>query len=369
MTPGIEILPVPSFAELGAAWRALEATADPAFFQSWSWIGCLAEERYPDPVLLRATAGGRTLGLALFNRQRGRLCLAESGDPARDAPFIEHNAPLLDRAAPAGLATAMLRAAWGAAGTHRLVLSGIAPDLALAAGGVPVRAQWREVPYADLDAIRAAGGDYLATLSGNTRYQLRRSARHYAALGAVRLERAATEAEALAWFDALIVLHGASWRARGKPGAFADPFMVRFHRALIRQALPRGEIDLLRLRAGEQPVGYLYNFRLGGRVLAYQSGFELSHAGLHGKPGLTCHHFAVERALAAGDAIYDFLAGADRYKRSLTNAAARQLWIELVPRWSPLGVVARLRHRWHGRATECDPPPVGDGKRIPEPAS
>jgi CelD/BcsL family acetyltransferase involved in cellulose biosynthesis len=346
MTPGIEILPVHGFAELGAAWRALEATADPGFFQSWSWLGCLAEERYPDPVLLRATAGSRTLGLALFNRRRGRLCLAETGEPARDALFIEHNAPLLAAAAPAGLATAMLRAAWNTAGVRRLVLSGTTPELALAAGGVPLRAQCREVPHVDLAAIRAAGGDYLAALSSNTRYQLRRSARHYATLGALRLERAVTEAEALVWFDALIALHTATWRARGKPGAFADPFILRFHRTLIRQALPRGEIDLLRLSAGDQPVGYLYNFRLGGRVLAYQSGFESSHAGPHGKPGLTCHHFAVERALEAGDAIYDFLAGPDRYKRSLANAASQQSWVELVPRWSPLGVMAQLRRQW-----------------------
>jgi CelD/BcsL family acetyltransferase involved in cellulose biosynthesis len=92
----VDISPVRCFAELGSAWRSLEAeAADLSFFQSWTWVGCLAEERYPDPVLLRAERGGRVLGMALFNRRRGRLCLAESGDAAIDAPFIEHNGPLL----------------------------------------------------------------------------------------------------------------------------------------------------------------------------------------------------------------------------------------------------------------------------------
>jgi len=343
MTIRIEHRPVHSFEALGAEWRALEAIADPAFFQSWSWVGCLAAERYPDPVLLRATAAGRTLGLALFNRRRGRLCLAETGEAARDAPFIEHNAPLCATAAPATLPAAMLRAAWAVPGTRRLVLSGTTPALAAAAGGIALRAQPRTAPFVDLAAIRAAGGDYLATLGSNTRYQLRRSARHYATHGALRLERATTAAEALAWLDALILLHVATWRARGQPGAFATPYLLRFHRALIDHGLPRGEVDLLRLSAGDTMVGYLYNFRLGGRVLAYQSGLAAEAAGPHGKPGLTCHHFAIERALQAGDAVYDFLAGGDRYKRNLGHAAQPLLWAELVPRWSLAGIAARLR--------------------------
>ena len=84
---------VQDFAALGLRWRALEAQAGPhSFFQSWSWIGCLAEERYPDPVLLRAERDGATIGLALLNRRHGRLCLAESGDPvmlwAREAEVV-----------------------------------------------------------------------------------------------------------------------------------------------------------------------------------------------------------------------------------------------------------------------------------------
>jgi CelD/BcsL family acetyltransferase involved in cellulose biosynthesis len=55
---------------------------------------------------------------------------------------------------------------------------------------------------------------------------------------------------------------------------------------------------------------------------------------------------AIEQALARGDSVYDFLAGADRYKRSLANAEVPLLWAELVPRWSALGLAARLAQRW-----------------------
>ena len=341
----IDILPVGSFASLGRAWEALEAAAPGAsFFQSWSWVGCLAEERYPDPVLLRASGpGGEVLGLALFNRRGGRLCLTESGDPRLDAPFIEHNAPLVAAGEQAGAVTrALLRAAWRVRGVSRLVLGGVAPALPAEAGGTPWQVQERLAPHVDLRAI--SGGDWLATLSANTRYQIRRSNRRFEALGSgpLAIAAAATEAEALAWLDALAALHGETWRARGQPGAFADPFALRFHRALVARTLARGQLELLRVTAGPAlVVGYLYNFRHRGRVFAYQSGLRPVAQGSHEKPGLTSHALAVQRALAMGDAVYDFLAGAQRYKLSLANAATRLVWAELVRPWSLRGILAR----------------------------
>ena len=81
-------------------------------------------------------------------------------------------------------------------------------------------------------------------------------------------------------------------------------------------------------------------------MIAYQSGFAAPHQGTsHAKPGLTCHALAIGRALAAGDKVYDFLAGAHRYKLSLANATTSLFWAEMVPAWSPVGVVVRLAYR------------------------
>lgn len=331
-------------ATIEPTWRALEANApNCSFFQSWTWVGCLAEERYPDAVLVRAEAAGRVVGLALFNRRGRRLCLAESGDAVRDAPFIEHNGPLLADGWGPDLARAMFAAAWRVPGVGRLLLGGVSPGVVQAANGVVWRQQERVAPLVDLAAVRAAGGDFLATLSANTRYQVRRSLRHYEARGPLQVARAADEAQAQAWFEAMAALHGAAWRARGKPGAFANPFMRHFHAALLARALPRHEVDLLRMTAGDATLGYLYNFHHRQRVLAYQSGFNPDDAGAHGKPGISCHVLAIRRALSEGDAVYDFLAGADRYKTSLANAESTLIWSELARRWSPSGFVAEAR--------------------------
>ena len=54
------------FDSLGERWQSLQARAAPSFFQSWTWVGCLAEDRFPDPVLLEASEAGETVALALF---------------------------------------------------------------------------------------------------------------------------------------------------------------------------------------------------------------------------------------------------------------------------------------------------------------
>jgi len=343
----LAVEPVRDVAALAALWRALEAEAGPIPpFRAWTWVGCLAEERFTDPWLVRAEAGGRVVGLALFNRRAGRFALAESGERRLDAPFVEHNGPLLAADAGPEVAAALMRAAWGA-GARRLVLSGVEETLAAAAGGVALRRQTRTAPFVDLARVRQAG-DPLAHLSANARGQIRRSLRRFAEAGEVVLTRAGTEAEALAWLDALIVLHQRSWQARGQPGAFADPFMRRFHRALVARALPRGEADLLRLAAGETVLGYLYNLRRDGHVCAYQSGFDPTAADSHRKPGLVAHVLAIGRAAGEGARLYDFLAGEDRYKRSLATGSRDLVWTELVRPVSLLGVAARLR-RLFGR--------------------
>lgn len=333
------------WAALGAAWESLEARAAASVFQGWGWVGCLAEERYDAPLLLRAEAGGACVGLALFNRAGGRLHLHESGDPARDRPFIEHNGPLVAREAPPGTRAAMLRAALRAAGPGGLRLSGVAPEMLAEAGGIAWPVRRRPAPWVDLDAVRAAGGAWLATLGANARRQIRRSDRLFAAAGPLQARAAETPAEAHAFLGELMALHEARWAGRAEGGgAFATPFLRRFHAALVQRLLARGELDLLRVTAGEALVGLQYNLRRGGMVMAYQSGW-VPVAEAQRKPGLTCHHQAILRAIARGDRGYDFLAGEARYKSSLANASRDLAWADVVPAASARGLLARLRRR------------------------
>lgn len=335
------VSPVRDWDRLGRTWRALEGRVDLSFFQSWSWVGCLASERYDDPWVVEARAKEETVGLALFNRHTGwhgsRFALHESGDPAFDTPFIEHNGFVGPHAREAF--GAVLGGLW----PRRLRLSGVdGATLAAARKAAPwvhLR-QSRDAPFADLTR------DFLAGRSANTRQQLRRSDRAY---GRVAVERASSIAQAHAHLDEMALLHQASWRARGQAGSFAAPFFDRFHRALIEEALPRGEIDLLRVVAEGHTIGVLYNFRFRGRALAYQSGFDYGAADGPRKPGLTCHHAAIGLSAAAGLHTYDFLAGDARYKRSLSDGSVRLHWAE-AGSWMDLPLAFRYAaSRWRGR--------------------
>lgn len=341
MTIAFSLEPVTDTAALAADWRALEAQAPHSFFQDWAWTGCQFAARFTDPVLLRAREADRTVALALFNRRRGALGastlhLGESGNAPLDAPYIEHNAPLLDPDAPASLLADMLRATRIAplsgrrpARPRALVLSGVAQAMHNAAAGIGGRittTRMHQAPWLDLARVRASG---MAHLSANTRQQLRRSLRRYEAAGPLAITRAADTAQAHAFLDAMAALHQRTWTGRGQQGAFANPFFARFHHDLIDRAPDR--VDLLRVTAGDDTIGYLHNFNHQGRACAYQSGFDYDAADSHQKPGLTCHWLAIAMYAAAGNAIYDFLAGADRYKRSLATDATALLWLTVSP--------------------------------------
>ena len=260
----IELVPVRDLEALETPWRALEADAAPSFFQTWTWVGCLMAERFPDPLLLRVERGGRLVGLALFNRRRGLLgrellWLNQSGDSALDAVFVEHNGILLAREAAALLPDclhAMLsetrapqrrRRPWG----MRLRLGGVDLPHLLAAqqAGRVLLVRQSGAPYVDFTALPPGADGYLATLSSNTRYQLRRSDRCFAQLGPILVHKAETVEEAQQALEGLVYLHQVRWAARGQPGAFDNPAFLRFHRDLIARGVPRREVDLLRISA------------------------------------------------------------------------------------------------------------------------
>lgn len=370
MTDGptdIVVSGVPDFAVLEAKWRDLEARSKPSFFQSWTWMGCLVEERFPDPVLVEARENGRTVALALFNRRGRTLYLGESGDPGLDCIFVEFNGVLTESGREGDLTAACLGAARAWSGPRslrpwsfrpssigpwssgprsghfaslpglwrrRLVLSGINSDATVSASEIGAVQCNRTLPAPFVD-LGAGSDNFLARRSANTRQQVRRSNRDYAAIGTVTIDRADTLARAHEFLDGLEALHQASWMAREQPGAFANPFFGRFHRALIARGLGREEVDLFRIAAGPQTIGFLYNFLYRGVSLAYQSGFDYAGAGRHGKPGLTCHYEAIRFAARRGAVRYDFLAGDDRYKRSLSDQSETLHWIEVANPFSP----------------------------------
>lgn len=336
----VTVEPFPGLAALAAWWSELEARAAHNFYLTWHWIGALLGEAGIEPRVAVARAGDRIVGLGLLlggeeARHRGllkvrKLYLNETGDPEQDINCIEYNGFLVDASLGEAVERTMLR---------HVVLGdpaamGLPPWDEFRFGGVPVRYQAlaaetglrlhlvgeRPTARVDLAAIRASGKGYLDWLSANTRYQTRRAMKLYRERGPLALDVAATVEEAYGFLDGMAALHQPYWIARGSRGAFGYPFLVAFLKRVIATALPKGEVELLRIRVGHEPIGFLYNFVHRGWVGTYLSGFAYEDDPKL-KPGYVAYTLCIERHLGLDTQVVDFLAGENRYKMSLGRRA------------------------------------------------
>jgi len=332
--------PLPPLPQLEREWRQLESAGNPSFFTSWHWIGTLLNALPPAsrPKLLRGAVHGQAVSLALLGtnetrRRRGLvrsrgLYLNETGDPRFDALTIEHNGVLA--AAEWELNVWDELVGWFASlrgeadelhvgGSHRR-----APEAALGKWGLGCRETSLPSYSVDLCRLEGSDGEIYPVLSASARQQLRRALRYFERLGALHLAEAATVAEALTFFNAMKALHCASWERRGKPHSFTGEFFEPFHRLLIERSFPEGGTQLLKACAGNRVLGYLYNFRLGNRVYAYQSGF--ADADRRERPGIVTHFLAIRHAFRSGARVYDFMAGRNRLKESFATRCEPMLW-------------------------------------------
>jgi CelD/BcsL family acetyltransferase involved in cellulose biosynthesis len=360
--PPIEVVveAMADYDRLAAQWRELEARADASFFLSWYWIGTWLRMVDLPIYVVAAYAGERCVGLALLAHRvvtRHRVLkvstffLHKTGDRNEDVVTIEYNDVLAERGLEDAVRAAVLRALFerdriGGRRCDALVWRGTVGDVTASLDALDLR--WRHLDtttsaYVDLARIRASGEPYLAHLRSNTRRQVRRARDLYEERGPLRLERAASVPQALAFFREAGELHRRRWHERGKPGAFDYPFYVGFHERLITTGVPDGVVELVHVRAGEDTIGYLYNFVYGGRVGFYLSGlcFEDDN---RLKPGLVTHTQCIEDHVERGADVYDFMGGADRYKLNLGQPGPDMVGVAIEWPRAHLRVEAALRN-------------------------
>lgn len=346
--PALSVVVVddPERVALGAQWQALEARADGSFFTSWAWVSAALANGLERPRVVRVETATAVVAMGIFNRRRAWfspiLSLTSVGEPVWDAPYVEHNGPLVDRDYPE--AAALWWRAIAGLGAAIIYLPGIAAQALPDLQGLGVLSIKRRqmAPRRSLAPVRACGGDATRLMSANSRTQVRRAIRSYQRSGTISIERASTIDEAHFAFADMARLHQAHWRRRGQEGAMSSAFCA-FHRHIMADGVAAGTVDLLTVKAGDRLIGYLYNFRHGGVVAAYQSGFAYEDAHPHEKPGLVCHAAAIGRYARAGMADYDFLAGEARYKSSFADHATELVWADLAIGYAPMALEIRVR--------------------------
>ncbi len=175
----------------------------------------------------------------------------------------------------------------------------------------------------DFEKIRNVhAGDFVASLSQNSREQLRRARRFCEKqYGPLKLELASNEEQALEFLDALAVLHRLRWSSqahqRGK--GFENLAFAAFHKELVTLGTKSRKVEMIKVSAGSSVLAYLYNFRASKEIHFYMSGvnYDLDSKS---RAGIIAHDLAIEFYLQDATLnTYDFLAGANRYKDSLSN--------------------------------------------------
>ncbi len=357
----IKLSEITQVSELETDWLELQKTADYSFFTSWSWVKTWIS-LLPDAsklTLIQVYSAKKIIALGVISKKRNvrnklfqskGFYLHETGDLKYDQLTIEYNDLLVNKDYKNEVWEFLLNKInsnnldW-----NEFYVSGsenISNFEKITTKHQKIDLVVRdEMPiyWADLTELGDSVDDYLQSLSSNTRYQIRRSIRKYEENGEISIQSASTVAQALEYLANLKELHQKYWTGKGHAGAFANPIFEKFHENLIKECLPKSEIQLLEISHGENVIGFLYNFILDGRVYSYQSGLNYSQDKKL-KPGLVCHYLAIKHNFELGRNIYDFLAGESQYKKSLSNANAKLYWLVLQKKCFTFYLEKNLKH-------------------------
>lgn len=283
-----------------------------------------------------------------------RVSLNAAGEPVKDTTYVEFNNLLCQPGWEGPIATALVDHLFSLE-WDELSLDGFCEGVAL---GVVQNAladfaqEIRVKPsyYVDLVALRRSTRPYENELGPKTRKHLRQNLRNYRERGPLRVEAAGNPAEALEMINRLADLHQKTWAGREREGTFASARFRGFHRALVSRSFQRGAIQLLHVLAGEETVGLLYNFVYRGKVYFYQSAYNYGED-RRSSPGIVTLFHAVQHCLDAGLEEFDFLAGDEKYKKSLSTNSRQLIWAVFRKPKLKFRVIECLRRLKHLAAT------------------
>jgi CelD/BcsL family acetyltransferase involved in cellulose biosynthesis len=205
-------------------------------------------------------------------------------------------------------------------GIERLELNPLRPDSTVMAAlvpaarkrGYPVFIQQDDVLF-DM-ALPGSWDDYLQTLSGKQRHEVRRKLRRLESNAASEFRISEGRSTVSAEMDEFI---GLFRQNRKDKAAFMDERMETYFRLLV-EYVPEMRIGLLYID-GMPAAGVLCCDHESTRYL-YNSGYNerLSHLSV----GILCKILSIQEGIARGLKRYDFLKGNEAYKRQLGGSPA-----------------------------------------------
>ncbi len=316
--------------KLEADWLDLEEKANNSFFLSWHWINTWLKKCAGKPILVSTYKDNILVALGFLEhnietRHRflnvNQLWLNRCGNHDKDQIWIEHNDFLIDAKYSTKLRPLLAeKIFYHFTGVEELII-GVSSNLIqndFAQTPFKNRSTWQASSY-EVDFEKIPQQDYLQSLSKNTRQQITRSIRLFEQkYGDIHLQHADTIDNAVCMLGEAAKLHITNWQSKNINSGFSNPVFNTFHQQLLMSAMPCKHIDLICIKAGDQLIGYLYNFIYKNKAYFYLSALtKFNESKL--KPGLVAHALVIDKYIKSGLLSYDFLAGDAQYKAQLSN--------------------------------------------------
>jgi CelD/BcsL family acetyltransferase involved in cellulose biosynthesis len=297
--------------DLAAGWRAL-ADEDPSstvfqepdfVFEWWEEFGAYRQ------LALMEIGDDELRGIAPMSLEPGGV-LMFSGEPS----ITDYGGPISRPADRDAVAACVVEAALRLSGVTRLELHGLASDSgwpealgrAAKASGLNVTESAEAVcPRA---SIPGTYEDFLATLSGKQRHEIRRKARRLENVGPWTV-RVAEEASLDGDLDAFFKMHLSS---DGPKGKFLDAGMISFFRRFAHALARRGALRLVTLDVAGQAMATIYGWMEHGVWSVYNSAYDHAQRAL--SPGMVLVAETIRLAAEEGCHTLDFLRGVEEYK-------------------------------------------------------
>ena len=154
--------------------------------------------------------------------------------------------------------------------------------------------------------------EYLYTLNGRQRHEVRRKLRRLREKGAVHFLALKDTEEIMQRLDVFLKMFRES---RSDKAAFMHPKMEVFFRSMIRAMSEEGVLRLFILNLNDSPVAAALCFDFQDTLYLYNSGYDPQYSSLNA--GLICKILSIKHAIETGRKKYDFLKGAESYKLRL----------------------------------------------------
>jgi CelD/BcsL family acetyltransferase involved in cellulose biosynthesis len=289
------------------AWRwTCPFTTPPWLVSWWRCFGATAE-----PMLLTMVHGGRPVGMAPLMRRGRSARFMGSGD------LCDHgDMPVEPDRAEKGYGALLRHLA--SAGIRRLELGPVLPeasvmtDLLPAARAAGCRVTVRRQGVGVRMSLPDSWQDYLSSLDGKQRHEVRRKLRKASAAGRMSWRIARSVDETAGAMETFLHLFRLSRPDKdGFMTARREVFFRKLAEALARQ-------DMLRLwivAIDGRPAAAVFCCELGRTSYLYNSGFDPRFRGV--SIGIVSKLLTIRASIESGMKVYDFLNGNEAYKARL----------------------------------------------------